>query len=246
MQIYSAIKGKSQNKEKQFVVLVDPDKPTDSEIKRLAMKSNKAGADYFFVGGSLLTNNNLDQCIKILKENADIPVVLFPGNTLQMSNKADAFLFLSLISGRNPEMLIGRHVIAAPYLKLSKLEVISTGYMLIDSGKPTTVSYMSNSFPIPADKKDVAACTAMAGEMLGMKLIYMDAGSGAINPVPNEMIQMVKGSIEVPLIVGGGIRTPEKAAETARMGADVVVVGNSIEKDDDLIFRISEAVHTAD
>lgn len=245
MSIYSTILERTENKQKQFVVLVDPDKPTDRQIAKLAVKAEKAGTDYFFVGGSLLTNNNLDQCIKILKENSDIPVILFPGNTLQMSNHADAFLFLSLISGRNAEMLIGRHVIAAPYLKLSKLEVISTGYMLIDSGKPTTVSYMSNSFPIPADKKDVAGCTAMAGEMLGMKLIYMDAGSGAINPVSNEMIEMVKGSIEVPLIVGGGIRTPEKAAETAKMGADVVVVGNSIEEDDDLIFKIAEAIHSA-
>ncbi|MCF8227409.1 MAG: geranylgeranylglyceryl/heptaprenylglyceryl phosphate synthase [Bacteroidales bacterium] len=243
MSIYKSILEMARQNKKMFSVLVDPDKPTDKEVISLAEKSIAAKVDYFFVGGSLLTNNNLDHCIKLLKENSDIPVVLFPGNTLQMSNKADAFLFLSLISGRNAEMLIGRHVIAAPYLKLSSLEVISTGYMLIDSGRPTTVSYMSNSVPIPADKTDVAACTAMAGEMLGMKLVYMDAGSGAINPVSNEMIEMVNSSIEIPVIVGGGIRTPEKAAETARQGADVVVVGNSIEKDKQLIMDIAHAIH---
>ncbi|MDZ7743193.1 MAG: geranylgeranylglyceryl/heptaprenylglyceryl phosphate synthase [Bacteroidota bacterium] len=243
MSIYESILEKSRQNRKMFTVLVDPDKPTDKEVISLAEKASEAKVDYFFVGGSLLTNNNLDHCIKLLKEHSSIPVILFPGNTLQMSNKADAFLFLSLISGRNAEMLIGRHVIAAPYLKLSRLEVISTGYMLIDSGKPTTVSYMSNSVPIPADKMDVAACTAMAGEMLGMKLIYMDAGSGAINPVSSEMIEMVSSSVEIPIVVGGGIRTPEKAAETARKGADVVVVGNSIESDQELIKEIAKAIH---
>lgn len=244
MNIYESIVEKSKNKKKQFVVLVDPDKPSDKEIASLAGIAQDSKVDYFFVGGSLLTNNNLDQCIKILKENADIPVILFPGNTLQLSNKADAFLLLSLISGRNPEMLIGRHVIAAPYLKMTTLEIISTGYMLIDSGRPTSVSFMSNSFPIPADKIDIAACTAMAGEMLGLKLIFMDAGSGAENPVSNEMISIVKQSLEVPVIVGGGIRTPEKAEETARQGADVVVVGNSIENDASLISEISNAIHS--
>ncbi len=229
---------------KQFVVLVDPDKVDDRGIKKVADYSQKAKVDYFFVGSSLLTNNNLDHCIKSLKENSDIPVILFPGNTLQMSNLADGFLYLSLISGRNAEMLIGRHVIAAPYLKLSGLEIISTGYMLIDSGKPTTVSYMSNSSPIPAEKTDVAVCTAMAGEMLGLKLIYMDAGSGAENPVSKDMINEVSKSINVPLIIGGGICTAEKAVESARSGADVVVVGNSIESNPDLIGEIAAAIHS--
>ncbi len=157
--------------------------------------------------------------------------------------KADAFLFLSLISGRNPEMLIGRHVISAPYLKLSGLEIISTGYMLVDSGKPTTVSYMSNSFPIPADKNDVALCTAMAGEMLGMKLIFMDAGSGANTPVPEAMIAAVKGSIDVPLIIGGGLRTPELAVRAVKAGADVVVIGNILEKQPEMLEAFVQAVH---
>jgi phosphoglycerol geranylgeranyltransferase len=228
---------------KKLAILVDPDKPSDNEIIRLAHQAVQAGVDLFFVGGSLLTNNNLDSCIKLLKANTDIPVVLFPGNTNQLSNKADGFLFLSLISGRNAEMLIGRHVIAAPYLKLSGLEVISTGYMLVESGRPTTVSYMSNSIPIPSDKNDIAVCTAMAGEMLGMKLIFMDAGSGAQNHVPLPMITAVSESIGVPLIIGGGIRSAETAKAIAQAGADLVVVGNVLEHSLQLLAEISQAVH---
>lgn len=228
---------------KKLAVLVDPDKPTDEQVVKLAIRAEKAKVDFIFVGGSLLTNDNLDSCIRLLKANSSIPVVLFPGNSLQLSGKADAFLLLSLISGRNAEMLIGRHVIAAPFLKLSGLEIIPTGYMLIDSGKPTTVSYMSNSIPIPADKNDIAMCTAMAGEMLGMKLIFMDAGSGAINPIPHEMIKQVRQSVSVPLVIGGGIKTPEMAAATARAGADLVVIGNTLEHSPNLIEAFAEAVH---
>ncbi|MDD3636102.1 MAG: geranylgeranylglyceryl/heptaprenylglyceryl phosphate synthase [Bacteroidales bacterium] len=227
----------------KIAVLVDPDKPTDKTITALALNAKEAAVDFFFVGGSLLTNDNMDSCIKILKTLTDIPVVIFPGNSLQLSKKADAFLFLSLISSRNPEMLIGRHVISAPYLKLAGLEVISTGYMLIDSGKPTTVSYMSNSVPIPSDKNEIALCTAMAGEMLGMKLIFMDAGSGAYNPVPESMIKAVKGSIDVPLIIGGGLKTPEMAANAVNAGADIVVVGNALENNPELLKSFADAVH---
>jgi len=228
---------------KKLAVLVDPDKPTDEEIIRIATSSQQSGVDFFFVGGSLLTNDNLDSCIKLLKKHAQIPVILFPGNTNQLSNKADGFLFLSLISGRNAEMLIGRHVIAAPFLKLSGLEILSTGYMLIDSGKPTSVSYMSNTVPIPNDKFDIAICTAMAGEMLGMKLIFLEGGSGAEHAVSEEMIKMVRGSINIPLIVGGGIRTPENAAQCARAGADVIVIGNALEKEPGLLGQFADAVH---
>jgi phosphoglycerol geranylgeranyltransferase len=243
MSVYAAINDKMQRGHKQFAVLVDPDKHMLSEVERIAVLASRSNVDYFFVGGSLLINNQLDQCINMLKEKAEIPVVLFPGNTLQMSWKADAILFLSLISGRNPEMLIGRHVIAAPYLKLSPLEVISTGYMLIESGKPTAVSYMSNSSPIPADKDDIAMCTAMAGEMLGLKLIYLDAGSGALNPVPMGMVENVKKSISVPLIIGGGIRTPEHAAVLCNAGADLIVIGNVLEKNGDAMKAFSDAIH---
>lgn len=242
MELYSKMLTLKREGKKQFAVLVDPDKTDDQKIAGLATLGQKEGIDWFFVGGSLLTQNSLDHCIRVLKENSDIPVILFPGNTLQMSTRADAILFLSLISGRNAEMLIGRHVIAAPYLKLSKLEVISTGYMLIESGRPTTVSYMSNSVPIPADKDDIAACTAMAGEMLGLKLIFMDAGSGAGNPVSASMIQTVSRSIDIPLIVGGGINSSEKAAHACSAGADMIVIGNAIEKKHSLITEVARVI----
>ncbi len=231
-----------QKKKKQLAVLIDPDKLSDNQYADIAKKSQQAGVNFLFVGGSLLTSDSLFRCIRILKENSDIPVVLFPGNTYQVSRNADAMLFLSLISGRNPDMLIGMHVIAAPYVKLSGVETIPTGYMLIDSGNPTSVTYMSNSFPIPRDKKDIAACTAMAGEMLGLRMIFMDAGSGAKSTVSEEMISFVKGSIEVPLIIGGGIRTPEKAKSILDAGADTIVIGNRFETEPDLVFEFTEVV----
>jgi len=227
-------------KKKQLTVLVDPDKLSNEEIEKTAKKARQSGVDYFFVGGSLLINDNLHQSIKIIKENCDLPVIIFPGNNYQLSSNADAILFLSLISGRNPDMLIGMHVIAAPYIKLSGLESIPTGYMLIDSGKPTSVTYMSNSFPIPSDKKDIAACTAMAGEMLGLKMLYMDAGSGAEKSIPAEMIRFVKDSVDIPLMVGGGVNTPDLLREKYEAGADIVVIGTQFEND------INEMRHFAD
>ncbi len=243
MNIYDLIAGKKARKYKKFAVLIDPDKVDQKKLTHLVDVASKSCVDFFFVGGSLLTNDTLDLTIKVIKDNCIIPVVLFPGNTMQINKNADALLLLSLISGRNPEMLIGKHVIAAPYLKASKLEIIPTGYMLIESGKPTAALYMSNSTPIPADKNDIAVCTAMAGEMLGQKLIYMDAGSGAIITISEKMIARVKENLSVPLIVGGGIRTPAKAHDVCSAGADIVVVGNAIEENVRLIENISDAVH---
>ena len=243
MNIYNRL---SDTSKKKFVVLIDPDKPSDEQIIDIVKKSVQAGVDFFFVGGSLLTTDSLDNCIKLIKQHCDIPVLIFPGNSLQISKWCDGFLLLSLISGRNAEMLIGRHVIAAPYLKLYGNEIIPTGYMIIDGGKQTSVSYMSNTTPIPHDKDDIAMCTALAGEMLGLKLIYMDAGSGAINPISAEMISKVKHTIEVPLIVGGGINTPEKAATAAKAGADIIVVGNALEKSTDRLSEFAEAIHNWD
>ena len=242
MNIYNRL---SDTSKKKFAVLIDPDKPSDEQIIDIVKKSVQAGVDFFFVGGSLLTTDSLDNCIKLIKQHCNIPVLIFPGNSLQISKWCDGFLLLSLISGRNSEMLIGRHVIAAPYLKLYGNEIIPTGYILVDGGKPTSVSYMSNTTPIPHDKDDIAMCTALAGEMLGLKLIYMDAGSGAINPISAEMINKVKHTIEVPLIVGGGINTPEKAAIAAKAGADVIVVGNALEKSSDKLSEFAEAIHNA-
>ena len=242
MSIYNRL---SDTSKKKFVVLIDPDKPTDKEIIDIVEKSKKVGVDFFFVGGSLLTTDSLDNCIKLIKKHSDIPVLIFPGNSLQISKWCDGFLLLSLISGRNSEMLIGRHVIAAPYLKLYGNEIIPTGYMLIDGGRQTSVSYMSNTTPIPHDKDDIAMCTALAGEMLGLKIIYLDAGSGAITPVSADMISKVKQTIEIPLIVGGGINTPEKAAAAAKAGADIIVVGNALEKSTDRLLEFAEAIHNA-
>lgn len=229
---------------KSFAVLIDPDKVDAEKLDQLVALGTEAKVDYFFVGGSLVISSHLDECIQQLKSSCDIPVVLFPGSPSQVSKYADALLYLSLISGRNPELLIGQHVISAPFVKKSGLEIMPTGYMVIDGGAPTTVSYISNATPIPADKNEIAMCTAMAGEMLGMKLVYMDAGSGAKRPITETMIERVARHIEVPLIVGGGITEAEKAYRNCKAGADVIVVGNAIEKDPNLIKEISAAVHS--
>jgi putative glycerol-1-phosphate prenyltransferase len=163
---------------------------------------------------------------------------------MQINPGADAILLLSLISGRNPDLLIGKHVIAAPYLKRSGLEILPTGYMLIESGNSTTALYMSNSLPIPWNKDEIAVSTAIAGEMLGLKLIYMDGGSGADKPVSASMVRKVKQNISIPLVIGGGIRTPEAAAERFRAGADIIVVGNAIETDNSLLLKIAEIAYS--
>jgi phosphoglycerol geranylgeranyltransferase len=232
-----------QDGRKKFAVLIDPDKQTSETLAELLDLSEKAKVDFFFFGGSLLTRDQQDEFIRMIKNRCEIPVVLFPGNHFQISYLADSILFLSLISGRNPELLIGKHVIAAPYLKKSGLEVIPTGYMLIEGGNRTTVEYMSNTTPIPAGKPEIASCTAIAGELLGFSLIYMDAGSGAGNPVPCNMIRQVRKSVSLPLIIGGGIRTPRMAKEAWDSGADIVVVGNAIEDDPALVKSISKTIH---
>jgi phosphoglycerol geranylgeranyltransferase len=230
-----------QKREKKFVVLIDPDKLRLRKMDQVIDLAREAGVDYFFIGGSLVVNDMLDSVLKSIKDRCDIPMVLFPGNSFQLSYKADALLFLSLISGRNAELLIGKHVITAPFLKMSPLEIISTGYMLIDGGISTTVQYMSNTIPIPANKEDIAVCTAIAGELLGLKMIYMDAGSGALKPVPTAMVEAVSSAISIPLIVGGGIKDPRKIEENLNAGADIIVVGNAIEYEPTLIKELASA-----
>jgi putative glycerol-1-phosphate prenyltransferase len=202
--IYPSLCERKVHGKKSFAVLIDPDKVNKAKMQQLIKLAVDAKVDYFLVGGSLIISGFLDECVQIIKRNCSIPVILFPGSSTQVSKYADALLYLSLISGRNPELLIGQHVVSAPAIKQSGLEIISTGYMVIDGGAPTTVSYISNATPLPADKNEIAMCTAMAGEMLGMKLIYMDAGSGA----------------------------------------DIIVVGNAIEKDESLIIEMASAVHS--
>ncbi len=242
--LYNQFVSKKKAGKKSFAVLIDPDKVDNGKIDQLLKLSTDAQVDYFFVGGSLVISSHLDECIQQIKASSPIPVLLFPGSPSQVSKFADALLYLSLISGRNPELLIGQHVISAPFVKKSGLEIMPTGYMVIDGGAPTTVSYISNATPIPADKNEIAMCTAMAGEMLGMKLIYMDAGSGAKRPITEEMISIVSRHIEIPLIIGGGITEPEKAYLNCKAGGDIIVVGNAIEKDISLIKEISNAVHS--
>jgi phosphoglycerol geranylgeranyltransferase len=244
VQVYQSLLEKKKSGKKSFAVLIDPDNVSLETLDDLVQLAVASKTDYFLVGGSLVVTNRLDECILRIKEQANIPVVLFPGSPSQVSNHADALLYLSLISGRNPELLIGQHVISAPFIKQSGLEIISTGYMVVDGGAPTTVSYISNASPIPADKCDIAMCTAMAGEMLGQKLIYMDAGSGAKKPISEEMIRTVSGNIEIPLVIGGGIRDAEKAYLNCKAGADVIVIGNAIEKDASLIKEMADAIHS--
>ena len=243
-EIYPSLCERKMNGKRSFAVLIDPDKVDDRKMQQLVELSVAAKVDYFLVGGSLIISNYLDKCVQFIKQNCSIPVVIFPGSSTQVSKYADALLYLSLISGRNPELLIGQHVVSAPAIKQSGLEIMSTGYIVIDGGAPTTVSYISNATPVPADKDEIAMCTAMAGEMLGMKLIYMDSGSGAKRPITESMIQKVAGCIEVPLIIGGGITDPEKAYLNCKAGANVIVVGNAIEKDASLIMEMASAVHS--
>jgi putative glycerol-1-phosphate prenyltransferase len=242
--IYSSILAAKMAGDKQLAVLIDPDKANDQQLEHLIETAILAKVDYFFVGGSLLMSDRLGLCLEQIGRSCAIPRILFPGNALQVHSEADAILFLSLISGRNPEFLIGQHVIAAPSLKKSGLEIMPTSYLLIDGGAPTSVSYMSNTTPIPADKSDIAQCTAMAGEMLGHRLVYMDAGSGARRPIPEKTIRAVSNNVDIPLIVGGGIREPETARKAIHAGADVIVVGTASERDPLVLVEMAEAVRS--
>ncbi|MCK9611664.1 MAG: geranylgeranylglyceryl/heptaprenylglyceryl phosphate synthase [Bacteroidales bacterium] len=242
MDIYKQILEKASKGKKQLCVLLDPDKLTHADTQNITFVAQDAGIDCFFIGGSLFTSDKIDETIISVKERSTIPVVIFPGNVLQISSHADAILFLSLISGRNAEMLIGKHVIAAPYIREAGMEVIPTGYMLVDGGKQTAVSYMSNSLPIPYDKNDIAMCTALAGEMLGLKLIYMDAGSGAEKNISLSMVEKVKTNIKIPLVIGGGICDAYTAKDIFNAGADILVIGNAVENNSSLIYDIMQII----
>ena len=230
MEIYPQLQAYKQNRQKLLAILLDPDKVSLKNIKKTSKDLKKSKADIVLIGGSLLSKNHFKKLIKKLKKYCDLPLVIFPGNTMQISKKADALLFLSLISGRNAEYLIGKHVEVAPLLKQKKLETIATGYMLIENGHTTSVEYISNTRPIPRAKPDIAVATAIAGEMLGLQMFYLEAGSGAKEPVPVEMIRQVAHSVDIPLWVGGGIRTRAQVLQAWNAGADVVVVGTAFEQ----------------
>lgn len=244
MKILDILKERHRIGKKSIAVLIDPDKADDpARLNHLINLANENCIDFFFVGGSLITTTNLSEVVSQIKEQVNIPVVLFPGNSMQLDPEADAILFLSLISGRNPDLLIGQHVLAAPILKNNTIEVLPTGYILINSGRITSVAYISNTTPIPEDKYSLAACTAMAGEMLGLQLIYLDAGSGAEREISPKMISAVRKAVDTPLIIGGGINTSAKALAALEAGADMIVIGNALEKDPDMLIEISDKVY---
>lgn len=242
--LYERIAASKKRGEKLFAVLIDPDAIRMQQLERIVDLGNEHAVDFFFIGGSLMMDDVLDPCLDYIKRNSVIPTILFPGSPMQINDKADGMLFLSLISGRNPDLLIGQQVTAAPYLRKTNLELLPTGYMLIESGRMTTANYISHTLPIPADKPSIAACTAMAGEMLGLKLMYLDGGSGAEHAVPRKMIEQVAAAVETPIIVGGGIRSADQAQITAQAGADLIVVGTSIERDPELLQSIATVLHS--
>ncbi|MEO9805600.1 MAG: geranylgeranylglyceryl/heptaprenylglyceryl phosphate synthase [Reichenbachiella sp.] len=243
--LLNQLQDKKARNEKSLAVLVDPDKATDvGELIRLINLCTESKVDYLLVGGSLIANDSFSKVISVMKTNCTIPVVIFPGNHIQIDSNADAIFLLSLISGRNPDFLIGQHVLAAPILKKSELEIIPMGYMLVNSGAPTSASYMSSTVPLPSDKPTIAACTALAGEMLGLRSIYLDAGSGAEEPIPQKIISTVARSIDVPLIVGGGINSISRVNLALEAGADMIVIGNALEKEERFLIEISERIHT--
>ena len=214
---------------KALAILLDPDDLSEDHALDLIRQANTHAVDFLMVGGSLTIDQHIHALVPWMKQQTDIPIILFPGNPLHIVPEADAILLLSLISGRNPDLLIGRHVEAAPLLQASGLELLPTGYMLIDSGKPTTVNYISNTLPIPHNKPQIAACTALAGEQLGLKMIYMDGGSGAQRTISLEMIQTVTSVLTIPLFIGGGIRSAQTAKEIWEAGADLIVIGTALE-----------------
>lgn len=219
---------------KSVAVLLDPDKAKEESLQDIIKTAEESKTDYIFAGGSL-TFTSIDNLIIEIRKHCSIPVVLFPGNLLQLTLEADVILLLSLISGRNSELLIGNHVIAAPYLKNAREKLVSVGYILISCGKKTSVEYISQTEAIPYDKPEIAVATAMAGEMLGLQMIYLEAGSGAINPVPVSLVKAVRESISVPLAVGGGIKNKDEVDEFFNAGADLIILGNGCEKNPNLL-----------
>lgn len=224
---------------KSIGLLLDPDKSDEESLRKILKTAEESNTDFILAGGSL-TFTNTDLLIENVKKDCSIPVILFPGSILQLSNKADAIFLLSLISGRNPELLIGNHVIAAPYLRDQKHKIIPVGYILISCGNKTSVEYISQTEAIPSDKPEIAVATALAGEMLGLKMIYLEAGSGASYPVPPDIIRRVRENVSVPVIVGGGIRNETQVQEAFQAGADMIILGNGCEKNPQLLRKACE------
>lgn len=245
MRILDQLLEKKRRNLKSLYVLLDPDKTkSDQRLLSILTICQENAIDQLMVGGSLIHGSTgLHELVTFIKDHSPLQVILFPGSNMHIEARADGILFLSLLSGRNPEFLIGQQVVAAPLIRKSKLEVIPTGYLLVDPGHATTVSYISNTTPIPRNNSPIASCTAMAAEMFGFRQVYLDAGSGAANPVPPEMIAEVADSIEIPLLVGGGINTVAKAERAFEAGADALVIGNGIENNLNLLIEVSEIIN---
>jgi putative glycerol-1-phosphate prenyltransferase len=245
MSVYQTLVTAANTKGAGYLVLVDPDKIDGSNFSKFIQQATEAGVDGFLVGGSLVLADTFEECVKTVKKNTSVPVVIFPGSVQQISKDADAILYLSLLSGRNAEHIIGSQVTAAPIIKRMNLEAISTAYMLVESGRTTSAEFMSNTKPLPRNKPDIAVAHALAAEYIGFKLLYLEAGSGAEHAVPDEMIAAVSTHCAVPLIVGGGIRTAEEAHKKVMSGAKFVVTGNVLERNgsQDLIKEFASAIH---
>lgn len=243
MPVYNYLEKVIDDKGAAYVVLIDPDRKNESSLEARVESANQNDVDVLFVGGSLMMDGQCNDRVRRIKEKSTIPVVFFPGGVSQLNSHYDAMLFMSVISGRNPHYLIGEQTIAAPLVKDIGIETIPTGYMLLDGGAGSTVEFMSGTRPIPMNRSDVAIAHALAGQYLGMKLIYLEAGSGAKEPVSVSLVRQVHETVDVPLIVGGGILTPEMAAERVKAGASIIVTGSVTEKDSTLMADFANAIH---
>ena len=244
MSVLSKLNDCVEKKGAGFIVLIDPDKKNDKNIDKLVEKANQNGVDAIFVGGSIMMDGLYHKRVERIKSISEIPVILFPGGVNQINKHYDAMLFMSLISGRNSHYLIGEQVIAAPIVKDYEIETIPTGYLLIDGGAPTSVEVVSGTKPLPSNRPDMIVSHALAAQFLGMKLIYLEAGSGALNKVPEDVVKKVADEINIGLIIGGGICTPEDANSIVNSGASFVVIGSAIEKSAELMEEFSSSIHS--
>jgi len=243
MSTFLDLKHKIKDRGAAYVVLIDPDKKNKDSIMEFVSLGNVSNVDAFFVGGSLMMDSKSSNRVKMIKEYSELPLILFPGGAGQLNKHFDAMLFMSVISGRNSHYLIGEQVIAAPIVRDLNIETISTGYILLDGGSCSTVEFMSGTRPIPLNRVDIIIAHALAGQYLGMDCIYLESGSGAEIPVTSEVVSAVKESINIPIIVGGGIKSPEKASELVKAGASIIVSGTNVERKSSIMSEMSDAVH---
>jgi putative glycerol-1-phosphate prenyltransferase len=245
MKVFNKLREIAQKKGGGYLILIDPDTRNNQALKEFVREICDRGVDAILIGGSLIINADFQESIRVVKENSTVPIIIFPGSVQQLSFKADAILYISLISGRNPNYLFGEHVIAAPYIRKMGIEPISTGYMLFESGRTTTAEFMSNTRPLPINKPEIAMAHALAAQYMGMSTIYMEAGSGADRSIPSEIVKAVSHYVDIPVITGGGIRTPEDARSKIEAGASFVVTGNVLDDSDNLslINEFARAIH---